>query len=442
MKSRLPHLLCAALLTVTSTSHAADLLEIFHAAQANDPVISAARATLQAGQEKLPQGRAALLPNINLSANNTGNNTTTTYRGPTFLPGGDNNFNSHGYSVNLVQPIYNRQNWLAYSQSELQVAQAEAHYRIAQQDLILRVARAYFDVLIAQDSVRLTQAQQAAISEQLEQAKRNFDLGNATITDTLEAQSRFDLTGAQHIAAQNNLEIKRQALRQITSKIPDELNPPGKQFALAAPQPTDMEQWVNQAQLDNLPLRIAQLNTELANKEVERNRSGHYPTLDLVANHTQTYANGGIFAVGSDGRNTSIGVQLNIPLYQGGAVASKSREAIARQQATQQEVENARRSAAQQARQAYLGVVNGMAQIQALQQALTSSESLLQASKLGQEVGVRTNLDVLNAQQQLYATERDLYQAEYDYLINRLNLKAATGSLDETYLGEINQALH
>ncbi len=432
---------CIALLAA-SPSWAADLLEIFHAAQANDPVIAAARATLQAGQEKLPQGRAALLPDINLSANDTANNTNTTYRGPTFLPGGNNNFNSHGYSVNLVQPIYNRQNRLAYSQSELQVAQAEARYQIARQDLILRVSRAYFDVLIAQDSVRLTQAQQAAITEQLEQAKRNFDLGNATITDTLEAQSRFDLTGAQHIAAQNNLEIKRQALRQITGKMPDELSPPGKQFVLTAPQPTDMEQWVDQAQLDNLSLRIAQLSAELADKEIERNRSGHYPTLDLVANHTQTYANGGVFAVGSDGRNTSIGVQLNIPLYQGGAIASKSREAIANQEAALQEVENARRSAAQQARQAYLGVVNGMAQIQALQQAFKSSESLLQASKLGQEVGVRTNLDVLNAQQQLYATERDLYQAEYDYLINQLNLKAATGSLGEAYLTTVNQTLH
>jgi outer membrane protein len=203
-----------------------------------------------------------------------------------------------------------------------------------------------------------------------------------------------------------------------------------------------MEKWVADAQSNNLQLAIARAGAEIAEKEVARNRGGHYPTVDLVANYSNNQSNGGSFGVGSDSTNKSVGVQLNLPLFQGGAVNSKWREAEANRERAQQELEDARRSVALQTRQAYLGVVSGIARVKALQQALTSGESVLEASKLGQEVGVRTNLDVLNAQQQMYATRRDLYQAEYDYLISQLRLKAAAGSLDEADLGKINQALY
>jgi outer membrane protein len=307
---------------------------------------------------------------------------------------------------------------------------------------MLRVAQAYFDVLIAQDSVQLVNAQKTAISEQHAQAKRNFEVGTATITDTLEAQARYDLTGAQEIAAQNNLEIKRSALQQLINATPGDLTPLGKEFKLEVPQPANMEKWVDEAQLNNLQLAIAQASAEIAEKEVARNRGGHYPTVDLVANYTQSNANGSIYGVGIDSTNKSVGVQLNMPLFQGGVVNSKWREAEANRERARQELENARRNVAQQARQAYLGVVSGVAQVQALQQALTSSESVLEASKLGQEVGVRTNLDVLNAQQQLFSTRRDLYQAQYDYLLSQLRLKQAVGSLGEEDLSKVNQTLH
>lgn len=428
----------------TSGAQAADLIETFRAAQANDPVFAAARAAQQAGQEKLTQGRSTLLPTVNLNANSTFNDLTTQYHPamPPLLTGGTARYNSSGFGVTVVQPLFRQQNWMAYSEAQLQVAQTEAQFKIAEQDLILRVAQAYFDVLIAQDSLQLVVAQKNAISEQLDQAKRNFEVGSATITDTLEAQARHDLTGAQEIAMQNNLEIRRRALQQLLNAMPQELKPLGKEIKLEAPQPADMEKWVDDAQLHSLQLTIAQAGAELAEKEVARNRGGNYPTLDLVANYSKNSANGGSFGLGSDTTNKSVGVQLNIPLFQGGAANSRWREAEANRERAKQELENARRNIATQTRQAYLGVVSGIAQVQALQQALASSISVLEASKLGQQVGVRTNLDVLNAQQQLFSTRRDLYQAQYNYLASQLRLKAATGSLGEEDLAKVNLALH
>jgi outer membrane protein len=437
----------AAMLGSSGLAEAADLLETFRAAQANDPVFAAARATLQAGQERRPQGRSQLLPSISLSANSTFNDQTIQYLGAAPFGGANptiQRYNSYGYSLNLTQPLFRQQNWLAYTEAELQVAQAEAQFRLAEQDLILRVAQAYFDVLIAQDSVQLARAQKTAITEQLEQAKRNFEVGSATITDTHEAQARYDLTVAQEIAAQNSLEIKRRALQQLINEMPKGIQSLGKEFKLEGPQPADMEQWVSDAQLNNPQFVAAKAVAEIAEKEVARNRGGHYPTVDLVANYSKTNANGSSlgFGGGSDVTGKSVGVQLNMPLYQGGAVNSRWREAEANRDRAREELENVRRSVATQTRQAYLGVVSGIAQVKALQQALISSKSVLEASKLGQEVGVRTNLDVLNAQQQLYATRRDLFQAEYSYLVSQLRLKAAVGSLGEEDVANVNRALH
>jgi len=428
----------ATIMAASGGAHAADLMQTFHDAQLNDPVFAAARATQQAGQEKLTQGRSLLMPSVNLNANTTFNNQDTRYQGFLSPFSGGYNYNSNGYGVTLVQPLFRQQNWQAYSESELQAEQAAIQLKIAEQDLIMRVAQAYFDVLIAQDSVQLVEAQKTAISEQLEQAKRNFEVGSATITDTLEAQARFDLTGAQQIAAQNNLEIKRNALQQLVNKTPGELAHLGKDFKLNAPQPDDIEKWVDEAQANNLQLAIAQAGAEIADKEVARNRGGHYPTVDLVANYSKNNTGG---VMSNETTNKSIGVQLNLPLFQGGVVNSRWREAQANRERARQELENARRNVAQQARQSYLGVVSGIAQVQALQQALASSESVLEASKLGHDVGVRTNLDVLNAQQQLYSTRRDLYQAQYNYLLSQLRLKQAAGSLGEEDLGKVNQTL-
>ncbi len=443
MKLKPLKLFLLTILAASCSAQAADLLETYRAAQANDPVFAAARAANQAGQEKLSQGRALLMPSINLNANTIFNDQTTNYQAssPFSAANGNSRFNTNGYGVNLVQPLFRAQNWLAYTEAQLQVAQADAQFKLAEQDLILRVAQNYFDVLIAQDSVQLVDAQKTAITEQMAQAKRNFEVGTTTITDTLEAQSRYDLTLAQEVAAKNTLEVKRSGLQQLTGEIPAVLKPLNSALKLESPNPADMEQWVADAQNNNPQIVLAQAGATLAEKEVARNQSAHLPTLDLVASYAKNSASGGSFGA-SDSSNRNIGVQLNVPLFQGGATSSRSREAEANHERGKQDLENARRTVTTQTRQAYLGVVSGMAQVQAFQQALASSQSLLEASKLGQEVGIRTNLDVLNAQQQLYSTRRDLYQAQYNYLISQLRLKAAAGSLGEDALSQVNLALH
>lgn len=436
--------LLLSLLAACNSVHATDLLETFHAAQLNDPVIAAAQAVQHAGQEKMVQGRALLLPTVNLSANSTLNDSNVQYRPPQpplFL-GGNYRYNSHGYNVNLVQPLFREQNWLAYSESELQTEITDSQYKIAEQDLVLRTAQAYFDVLIAEDGVQLAQAQQAAITEQLGQAKRHFEVGSATITDTHEAQARFDLTRAQEISAQNNLEIKKRVLMQLSNSFPVNLKRLSVSVKLDTPQSVNMDKWIDDAQLNSPQIAVAQASNQLAEKEVTRNRGGHYPTVDLIANYGKNYANGSTFGLGIDTRSSNIGVQLNLPLFQGGVTNSKWREAEANRERAKQELESARRTVTLQTSLAYFGVVNGMAQVQALQQALTSSNSVLAATKTGQEVGVRTNLDVLNAQQQLFSTRRDLYQAEYNFLLSQLRLKAAAGKLDVEDLSRINQLLN
>lgn len=425
---------------------AADLLETYRSALEQDAGIASARAAQQAGKEKLTQGRSLLLPSINLTANSMQNQYSYQVAGFT-IP--DANYNTSGGTVSLVQPLFRQQNWQAYTESEIQVAITDAQFKQAEHDLILRVAQSYFDVLMAQDSVELTQAQKQAISEQLNQAKRNFEVGTATITDTYEAQARFDLIGYQEITAASNLEVKNRTLQQITNVNPGELRKLGSDPKLEEPLPADVEKWVVAAQQQNIQIAIAQAAAELADKEMSRALGGHLPTVDLVANYSRSLASetvvmgvpGSPFG-GSDITAKAIGVQLNMPLFQGGATQSKYREASANKDKAKQDLENAHRSVAVQTRQAYLGVVSGIAQVKALQQALKSSESLLEASKLGQSVGVRTNLDVLNAQQQLYSTRRDLYQAEYNYLLSRLRLKDAVGTLSEEDISAVNQALH
>lgn len=425
-----------------ASAHAIDLMEAYNAAQQQDATFAAARASQSAGQEKLSQGRSLLLPNVNLTAN------TTFIDNNSKFPGGSRalSYNTSGYGLSLVQPLFRQQNWMAYTESELQVAMSEAQFKLAEQDLILRVAQAYFDVLMAQDNVQLAGAQKQAISEQLEQAKRNFEVGTATITDTYEAQARFDLVSSQEISAQSSLEIRKRALQQIINAAPGELRSLGKEFRLNQPQPASIEKWAEDAQVNSAQVMLAEAASQLAEKEVSRNFGNHLPTLDLVANFSQNKSSGGTFTgtgfSSSDTTTKSVGLQFNMPLFQGGASQSKWREADAAREKAKQDLENAKRSTALQARQAYLGVVNGITQVQALQQALKSSESLLEASKLGQGVGVRTNLDVLNAQQQLYSTRRDLLQAEYNYLMSRLRLKASVGTLSMDDVAEVNQALH
>lgn len=417
---------------------AADLMQIYRDAQDNDPTYAAARATLAAGQEKLPQGRAGLLPSINLSANTTWNDTElSSHNGPTISKP---KYNANSYQLTLSQPLFRWQNWVSYDQAGFQVAQAEASFAQAKQDLILRVAQAYFDVLYAAESLTAVQANKAAIAQQLELAKKSFEVGTATITDTHEAQARYDLASAQEIAAESDLEVKKRTLQAILGKESGLLAQLRKNAELSRPQPDNMQEWVAAAEKDSLTVQIQQASAEIADREVEKQRAGHYPTVDLVASAGYSKSYTPTFGT-YDTNFQNAGVQLNIPIFAGGQTASRQREASANRAAAVSAVEAAKRAAALGARQYYLGVANGLAQVKALKAALVSSQSALESNKLGYEVGVRINIDVLNAENQVYVTRRDLAKATFDTLMAQLRLKAATGALDEQELARVNALL-
>jgi len=421
---------------------AQDLVQVYRDARGYDAQYAAARYALQAGLEKLPQGRALILPTLNLSAGTTRTHIDSESKDPAVSSSFERETRSRGYTLSFSQPIFRAQNFIQYEQAGFQVKQAEANFGQASQDLIVRVAQAYFDVLASQDTLGLVRAQKAAISEQLAQAKRNFEVGTATITDTHEAQARYDLISAQEIAAQNDLENRRRALQLITGKEYRELKSLRSEVKLSPPNPNNMETWVELAEKQSYPVQIQEAASEVAALEAKRASAGHLPTLDAVATYGQTGQTASTTSnVGADITSSSIGLQFALPLYQGGAISSREREAAALSLRAKEDLENARRTAALTSRQTYLTVINGIAQIGALEQARVSSQSALESNKLGYEVGVRINIDVLNAQQQLYSTERDLAVARYNTITNQLRLKAAAGSLREEDLEEVNRAL-
>lgn len=434
-------LLLAGLFASMSVS-ASDLIQVYRQAQSFDAQYIAARATAEMGREKLPQARAGLLPTISGNGNAFSNNSK--YESISSSGSSQNysgKYTSKGYGITLTQPLFRWQNYLQYDQAKLLVMQSEAIFAQASQDLILRVAQAYFDVLLAIENLRAVQANKTAIAQQLAQAKKNFEVGTATITDTYESQSRYDLASAQEINGENDLQVKRYSLRVLIGDDPGELSRLNPKMAFDPPQPAEMQPWVDAAERDSYAVQAQQAAVEAASKSIDINRAGHYPTLDAVANYSKSYGPGQ-FGIGEINTTSSqIGVQLNIPIFQGGAVNSRTREAAARHSAELAALDNAKRTAGLNARQSYLGVVNGLAGVNALEAALRSSLSSLESNRLGYEVGVRINIDVLNAENQVYLTRRDLEKARFDTLMAELKLKAAVGTLSETDLERINALL-
>lgn len=432
-KSLLAVLVSSALFSLNA--QAADLVQVYKQALANDATYASARAALSAGQERTTQGRALLLPTIAASGNNMKNDGEVSKNKLGFA-------DAENYSglmqVQLTQPLFRWANWEGYQQSKLSAASAEATFAQEQQNLILRVSQAYFDVLTAQDNLTATQAQKAATTEQLASAKRNFEVGTQTITDTHEAQAAYDLVVAQEYAAINDLEVKRTALQQVIGTVPGALAPLRTGVSMTSPQPATLEPWVSAAEDQNYGVTGAKLNVEIAKREISKQRSGHMPTLDLVANSTRQTSTG---IAGGINKNNAIGVSWNVPIFNGFAVTSKVRESIALEDKARNDLEASRRLAAQTARQAFLGVNSGLAQVKALEAAEVSSKSALESNKLGYQVGVRINIDVLNAQRQLYTTQKDLSKARYDTIMNGLRLKSAAGSLKEADLEPINALL-
>lgn len=434
-KTQLSTLLAATL--ISSNATALDLLQAYRAAVQHDSQFASAKLQRDAGRERQVQGRAALLPQAGFNAQVAkimGDTTNPLTRQPTTL-----DYTDQKYALQLKQPLYNLSSFIAYDQSKLQVAAGEVQFEQSKVDLTLRVAQAYFEMLAAQDAIAFIQAQKLAIAEQLESAKRNFEVGTATITDTHEAQARFDLAQAQEIGALNDLQVKRHQLSLLTGEMPELLPGLTSSVQLAAPEPASAEQWVSNAESSNIGVVAQGLAAEIAKLDIRRASAGHLPTVDAVASYTDARSAFGSIPVAST--ITSLGVQLNIPIFTGYATSSQVTQAVTLEEKARADLESARRSAAQSARTAFLGVQSGLSQVRALEAAERSSLLALEANKLGYQVGVRINIDVLNAQQQLYSTRRDLAKARYDTLVAGLKLKAAAGALSEADLADINALL-
>ena len=421
-------------LALSHTVHAQSLVDLFGAAKQYDATYRGAQAQYEANKAKADQVISAIFPTINLQTNATRTHANANSTSSTFTF--DRYYSTPNMVLSLNQPLYRPANLLQYEQSKLQLAQAVQTLVTAEQDLIVRVSQAYFDVLVSQDSLSFVLAQKAAVAEQLAAAKRNFEVGTATITDTNEAQARYDLAVAQEISAENDLQVKRAALQQITGKAPGELVPLRTGVQLPAPQPSAIDQWVTSAEQDNIGVRVAQANAEIASREISKARAGHYPTVDLVASYARSYNP----TTASLDRMTSTqaGIQVSVPLFAGFAVQSRVTQTVALEDQAKQNLEAAKRTAAQGARAAYLGVTNGLAQVKALEAAERSSQTALEANQLGYKVGVRVNIDVLNSQQQLYQTRRDLSKARYDTLLGALKLKSAAGRLAEADIEQVD----
>lgn len=421
-------------LPVMATVHAADLMDAYKLAQESDPQYRQVAANKRAVEESKPQAYSQLLPSIGIDANNYYRKQDVS--GSSGFGLGNFSYSTRGANVNLRQPIFHWDRFLQITKANNSIKQADAELTLAQQQLIVRVAQAYFNALAAHDNLEFARAEKRALGRQLEQTKQRFDVGLTAITDVQEAQAGFDRAVAQEIAAENDIDNTREAMREITGQYIDNLKRLSDKMPLVKPKPADINAWTDIALQENLDVIAAQRAVDQSREEVDIQQSGHYPTLDLVSQYGYD-RNGGRFGFTST-RGGAIGVELNVPIYQGGYVNSKTREAQQRLQEQLERLEQARRQAHRSTRESYLGVISGISQIKALNQAVISSETALQATQAGFEVGTRTAVDVVASERATYQSKRDYARARYNYLINTLQLKLASGTLSTDDLAQIN----
>jgi outer membrane protein len=416
---------------------AQSLIDIYDSARAFDANFQSAKLQYEANLARAEQARAGILPTAGLSAGVTRSAFESTN------PNTESVFTSQTATLNASQPLYRPANRAVYEQGVKQVDAAKAQLETAQQDLLVRTSQAYFDALAAQDSLTFVQAQKAAVAEQLASAKRNFEVGTSTITDTREAQARFDLVTSQEIAAENDLRVKKLALDTvagITGTQPKGLNVP---VALPSVVPQDVNVWVQQSELVHPSIRAAQSALDVAALEIAKAEAGHKPTLDLNGSYNLNRNPSGNAqnSLGGRSNTASIGLAFNLPLFAGFSTQNRIKETMSLKDKAQSDLEGARRSVALATRTAYFGVQSGQGQVKALEAAEASSQSALDANKLGYQVGVRINIDVLNSQSQLFQTKRDLAQARYNVLLGGLRLRQANGTLVPDDLLIINSLL-
>lgn len=425
-----------ALLSIMApTAYADNLLSVYQLAVQNDSQFKASQAEFRALAESKNQSRALLLPNISASAHYSDNTTETepTSVSPKY------HYKSNGYNLNLTQPIYQHANVVGLTQADAQVAQALANFENAKQDLIVRVASQYFSVLAAKDTLAFAKKEQKAIHEQRIQTQQRFNVGLIAITDVHEARALHDQAIANTIVAENTLAISLETLREITATKHQNLSPLSSDHPLMIPKPANVGQWVNTAETQNPSLMASIKNVEVARTEISRQQSGHYPSLDLNVKHSYTDYDKNAPSLGERQQyDTTVSLQLNIPLYQGGMVNSKTRAAAYRLEQSKQLLEQQKRAIKRQTRNSYLSVVANISQVKALKQALASSQIALEATQAGFDVGTRTIIDVFNSQRELFRAKRDYAQVRYNYVLETLKLKQAAGTLSMLDIEQLN----
>ncbi len=413
---------------------AMDLIGVYALAETNDPIYRQSVFSTFATRESKPQARSQLLPNANLTANTFANDQTIGGSG-VGIPG-NTSFNSHGYNISVAQPLFRWDRYLTLKQTDSIIQQAEAEQISVQQELIIRVAEAYFNILAALDNIEFTKAETKSLGRQLEQANQRFEVGLTAITDVAEAQAGFDRATADDILAENLLDNAKENLRAITGEYISEFSSLGDAMPLVTPEPNDINQWSKTAESQNMIIVAAKHKVESARQSINIQKSGHLPTLDVVANRGNINT-GGRFGDFSS-RSTDVGLELNVPIFQGGLISSNTKEARYLYDQSRQELEQAFRAAQRDTRQAYLGIISGISRVNALKQALISTETALKATETGFEVGTRTAVDLVASERATLDAKRNHSRAKYNYLLDSLRLKQAAGTLNPDDLKQIS----
>ncbi len=426
--------------TPFTATFAADLIDIYKAALSSDPIYQAAVSTRLAQREAIPQSVAALLPNISAQANISNNYQNITQPPSTGQPNGISNFQSQGYNISIRQPLINIRDWITVKQARNTGKQADLTLAAVAQDLIFRVASAYFNVLSAQDTLKLTRSEKAADSKQLNQAQKRVQVGLDALTSVYEAQAAYDSSLAKEISAENTLRNNQEALRQLTGQNYSSIKSFAKAIPLQTPQPNNIEAWISAATLNNLKLMAARYGVEVSREKIKMQASGHLPSLSLIGSYGKT--DGFNNAPSTFNKNGgTLGLELDIPLFSGGAVSSKTRQAQYDFQTAAANLDNTYRLLITKTRQKYNDVLADISKIKAEQQAIKSAQLSLNSTEESYKAGTRTVVDILIAQQNLYDAKRTAASDQYNYLLDTLLLKQAAGSLKPNDLAQINQWL-
>lgn len=421
-----------AVVCVSAAAQAQSLSALFDSARQFDASYQSAKSAFDATAAKAEQARAGLLPTVGLTSNANWSDVNNA------APVPDRSVNSQNAAVSASQPLYRPANKLAFEQGQKSLSVAKAQLISAEQDLIIRTTQAYFDVLAAQDTLTFVKALKTAVAEQLASAKRNFEVGTSTVTDSREAQARFDLVLAQEIAAENDLRVKKLALDQLVGKTGTQPNPLATPVALPATTPNDVGHWVQLAESSHPSVQQAMSALEIARLETQKAQAGHGPTLDLTAQYRLSREPSAATGTNLRSNTASVGLAFNLPLFAGYAIQNRVKETLALEDKARADLDAVKRTVAQATRAAFFGVESGKGQVKALEAAEASSQSALEANQLGYQVGVRINIDVLNAQSQLFQTKRDLAAARYNVLLGGLKLRQASGSLTVDDLNAVN----